>query len=520
MEKVNTVIHGDCIKVLQELEENSIDAVVSDPPYGLGFMGKSWDNFSPKEYQDFCYNWGKEILRVLKPGGYCLAFSGTRTYHRMVVGLEDAGFKIKDMINWLYGSGFPKSYNISKGIDKSLGINHPSGKLISINTAMSGGNYSRENKKEVKTIKVKEWEGWGTASKPAHEPIVVAQKTLDGNYVENILKYNIGGLNIDDCRINYTPDKETDNRIGTNEEWHGKREASEHTVSLPAVEGMQMYKNKGRWPSNVILSHHPECKIEGIKKVGNGKAKHNSQIKRQGFKYDGPFNKISSGFDVNKCQGLGEYGSEIKPNYICHPDCPIRLLDEQSGDIKTHHNPDQIYHYDKDKKNEHFFCGNWDLENTYNDNGGASRFFYCAKAHKSERNAGLEDLSDEYISDGRKVKADFPKQRNRRAKKNNIATLKPINIMRYLVKLVCPKGGIILDPFAGSGTTGIACIIEGMNYILIEKRRKFAEDIIPKRLEYWKDPKHWEVLNDHNSLQKIKKLKTEKVNKSLEKWII
>ena len=183
----NEILCGDCIKRMEEIPENSIDAVVTDPPYGLAFMGKSWDEFEPKEYQEFCEEWGEQALRVLKPGGYLLAFSGTRTYHRMVTGLEDAGFEIKDQIDWLYGSGFPKSTDISKQIDKHFGkerevvgeYDRDYIKKKGQNTLEGGLGKSGKITKPA-TPEASKWEGFGTALKPAHEPIVLAQKPKQG----------------------------------------------------------------------------------------------------------------------------------------------------------------------------------------------------------------------------------------------------------------------------------------------------------------------------------------------------
>lgn len=401
------VIQGDCIEKMAELEEESIDSIVSDPPYGLAFMGKSWDDFKPKEFQEFSEKWGKQAFRVLKKGGYLLAFCGTRTYHRMVVGLEEAGFEIKDQIDWLYGAGFPKSYNISKGIDK----------------------------KEVESEKAKKWQGWGTALKPAHEPIVLAQKPRDGTYVENILKYGVGGLNIDECRIEHNEDlsvnRDGDKELDTRNEGWGFKAVSRG--------------NEGRFPANVILD--PQS---------------------------------------------------------------AEMLDNQSGVSKsiggnsTNIGGFVTAYSDEDKRGKS--CG-------FNDKGGASRFFYSAKAHKSERNAGLEDLEDvnmgqsggarQKLKEGKdKYQQENPSVGLNKIKKvkNDIATLKPINLMRYLVRLVTPEDGTVLDPFAGSGTTGCACEIEGFDYILIEKRERFVDLIIPKRCEYWSKPKNWKELKDHNAV--------------------
>lgn len=331
-------------------------------------MGKSWDDFEPREYQEFCQGWGEAVLRVLKPGGYLLAFSGTRTYHRMVTGLEDAGFEIRDQIAWMYGSGFPKGYNFDR--------------------------FSNE------------WSGWSTALKPGHEPIVLAQKPREGTYQNNIEKYGVGGLNIDDCRIpapdgGWTWGTQTDITGGG----YGSKRPSEGDVHDRNITGGE----NGRWPANVVLD------------------------------------SVAS-----------------------------MMLDAQSGDRPAGGSVSG----DEPSKPANHAYGDYERSTSfesYNDSGGASRFFYSSKASKNERNAGLEETND-------------------------IAALKPINLMRWLVRLVTPPSGTVVDPFAGSGTTGCACEIEGLDYILIEKREKFAEKIIPQRCKYWSKPENWKDLKEHEEL--------------------
>lgn len=381
------VIHGDCIDELRKLDENSIDAVVTDPPYGLAFMGKEWDDFAPKEYQEFCEEWGAEVLRVLKPGGFLLAFSGTRTYHRMVTGLQDAGFEIRDMINWMYGTGFPRGYNFKR--------------------------FSEE------------WAGWGTTLKPAHEPVVVAQNPRDGTYQNNVEQYGCGGLHIDACRIG--------------EETITQRPsiAENNIYGQINQEKEELSTTTGRWPANVIL---------------DGKA--------------------------------------------------ARQLDLQTGELSSgvledHHNV-------QSRMTQHCY-GEFERSNTsdtYGDSGGASRFFYCAKAAKSERNAGLSSVEPRTVSYAghENNEDDDVTERFQNAHENDIATLKPINLMRYLVRLVTPPNGTVLDPFAGSGTTGCACEVEDTDYVLIEKRERFAEEIIPARLEHWAAPENHGELKEHNAL--------------------
>jgi len=536
---------------MKELEENSIDVLVGDSPYGLAFMGKDWDDFTPKEYQEFSYQWGKQALRVLKPGSWLLNFSGPRTYHRMTCGLEDAGFKISSMIVFLYGAGFNKGLDISKGIDKYYGV-ETERKIKGIGNRHGGGNYDYMGRTTGKptrkvigkkitpsgqeypsqelddnniatnfmrskgiitepyTKEAREWDGWYTQLKPGVEPIVLAQKPREGTFAENVLKWGVGGLNIEDCRIKVISKKDKDSmKVGFN--FKGKQHITYQKTKY--IEGYDYNKNlpDGRYPSNVILYHHPECKVIGYKEVGSGKVKHNQEITRKGLGNHGAiFRDSNTGFDVNKCQGLSNYGVETVLAYDCHPDCPIRLLDEQSGELG---NSARKNLQGKDYKSKGMFKGGqFNLQ--HDDKGGASRFFYSGKAHKTERHKGCEKL---YWRTEPKLKLISKKEfdllpEDEKINGNPIATLKPINLMRYLVRLVCPKGGIVLDPFAGSGTTGIACLIEGMKYVLIEKRKDFVEKVIPLRLNYWKNPDNWSVLKDHNALPKLKKLKSKKQN--------
>lgn len=451
---MDKIIHGDCIEEMKKLEENSIDSIVTDPPYGLAFMGKSWDDFEPKEYQKFCENWGSEVLRVLKPGGYLLAFSGTRTYHRLVTGLEDAGFSIRDQIDWLYGSGFPKSHDISKAIDKHFDKEDEREVVGKYKKPANTENYKVSVARDEvdvtapATSEAEEWSGYGTALKPSHEPIVLAQKPREGTYAENVLEFGVGGLNIDACRIDHNePIKTTDREEGKGKTWN-----DENTGLRDNPSNLASPSQKGRFPCNVVID------------------------------------PVAGG-----------------------------LIDEQSGDCGGR------WRENKKDTGEKSMFGIEDIGNAnkfIGDSGGASRFFYSAKAHKSERNAGLENL--EKVSAGEMVDREegsdgieHPRAGAGRTSgaKNDIATLKPINLMRWLVRLVTPEDGVVLDPFAGSGTTGCAAVIEGFDYVLIEKRERFAKTIAPKRVEYWSNPDNWDELKEHNELEKPGDPRNESLNK-------
>ena len=441
--EVNKVITGDCIEEMKKLSKNSVDSVVTDPPYGLAFMGKSWDDFSPKEFQEFSQKWGEQALRLLKPGGYLLAFCGTRTYHRLVVGLEDAGFTIKDQIDWLYGQGFPKSHDISKAIDKHFDKEDErenTGELMKGHSEGRNRTYGKNGNiygdieettayvTKPATSEAEEWEGWGTALKPAHEPIVVAQKPRDGTYAENCLKWGTGGINIDESRVEHNePIKKKKAQSGGNKVYRQSGRYEDTTELKPS----------GRWPANIIHDNSEEVR-ECFPETKSGKAV------------------------VGTGKGYAENASGIA----------------STGKITS--------------------C--------FADSGNASRFFYSAKAQKSERNAGLEDLEpekrsskDKMMGDSKSFKTGSGNERTTELK-NNIATLKPINLMRWLCRLVTPEDGVVLDPFGGSGTTGCAAVIEGFDYLLIEKRERFAKTIAPKRIEYWSKESNWDELKSHNEL--------------------
>ena len=406
--EVNKIYNGDCLEVMKSFEDNCIDSIVTDPPYGLSFMGKKWDYDVPSVEV-----W-QECMRVLKPGGYLLSFAGSRTYHRMAVNIEDAGFEIRDQIMWVYGSGFPKSHNISKSIDKKNNT-YIKGEL-SPNSRISGESPSGCYGEGVQTKTIdkpqskeaKQLEGWGTALKPAHEPIVVARKPLSEKTVAaNVLKWGTGGINIDECRVE-TQDN-TGRPSGTDPGmWAGKKQMVSETNSL------------GRFPANFIHDGSDEVVSEFPDKV---EGKDN-------------FKRGASSIFGSQADGSG-YNGQSKSNW-----------------------------------------------------GSASRFFYCAKASKSERNEGLEgfDIKEAVVKEFRPTLRDednnweTPIQEtpyggaNRAGNtQNNHPTVKPVKLMQYLVRLVTPKGGVVLDPFIGSGTTGKACRLEGFDYVGIEKEEEYCK---------------------------------------------
>lgn len=428
------ILIGNSEEVLKTLEDNSVDSIVTDPPYGLSFMGKKWDYDVPSQEI-----WA-ECLRVLKPGGYLLSFAGTRTQHRMAVRIEDAGFEIRDMIAWVYGSGFPKSRNIGKDMEKKAvgGIKNlkqiGTKQGIKVETGTQGFSYSKEyvagksmggrqisGKIPVYEIN-NDWGGWGTALKPALEPITVARKPIsEKNIAENVLKWGTGGINIDGTRVGSDTIKTSGGRLPEEQEDKKKQGVMGRLKSIEPLNTT----HTGRFPANLI--HDGSDEVVGLfpdSKSGNGKA---STYEKEG----------------------GQWG-----------------------------NGKQIRNAD------------------FGDSGSASRFFYCAKASKSERNAGL----DGFENNKPMYESHRPNYKNTKgietpyagagrtgnANQNNHPTVKPVALMRYLVKLVTPVNGTVLDPFNGSGTTGIAAKLENFDYIGIELEEEYVK-ISEARIAAWQE---------------------------------
>jgi site-specific DNA-methyltransferase (adenine-specific) len=378
---MNEIIHGDCLDVMAAMPDNSVDSIVTDPPYGLAFMGKNWDKGVPGKA------FWVEALRVAKPGAHILAFGGTRTYHRLAVAIEDAGWEIRDMIQWVYGSGFPKSHNLGSG--------------------------------------------FGTALKPANEPICLARKPFKGTVAANFLQWGTGGINIDGCRVDYVSDvdmKSGSVRFGV----FGKTqmENSNSNIVFNTSPKINFDQSKGRFPANFIHDGSDEVLALFPKFVQSGGGRKGEIGKRNYLK------KAKSNALSGNRGGLG-IGGEL-------------YYDEERDDYYT-------------------------LTICRGDSGSAGRFFYCAKASKSERNMGLSNLDDTTTTDGRKKDIDNPFQRGKTLRKNGHPTVKPLSLMRYLCRLITPPGGVVLDPFSGSGTTLIAAKQEGFGYIGIELSEEYVE---------------------------------------------
>lgn len=428
------LMQGDNMESLRKLPDNSIDSVVTDPPYGLsapknsgktskgGFMNKKWDYDVPT------VEFWSEVYRVLKPGGHVLSFGGTRTYHRMAVNIEDAGFEIRDQIQWIYGSGFPKSLNIGKAVDK---LNGDEREVVGINGTMnnhrgdgshmmlsSSGVEVRDREDNIITKGESEFEGWGTALKPANEPICVARKPLSEKSVaENVLKWRTGGINVDGCRVGYRDEsdkKSLEAAASLNKKLIYGGNSMNESITIKELN----INDEGRFPANLIL----ECICDEVIKGEKGeKTTIQTNINNKEANWF-----RSAGGDKEERWNFNDKG-DIHTN----PNCPCRLMDEHS------------------------------------DKGGASRFFYQAKVSKAERNMGLDGFEEKKKwlkgGGGSGISA-----RENVVAKNSHPTVKPINLMSYLCRLITPPGGIVLDPFMGSGSTGISAQLEGFRFVGME----------------------------------------------------
>ncbi|MFP3924609.1 DNA-methyltransferase [Pseudomonas sp. W5-36] len=392
---------GDCLEVLRGMPADSIDSIVTDPPYGLRFMGKKWDYDVPS-----VEIWS-ECLRVLKPGGHLLAFASARTYHHMAVGIETAGFEIRDQIMWVFGSGFPKSLDVSKAIDKAAGaereiVGRKTGRAATPVTDFRGGNLiGAKGRLDTSAITAPatddaaHWEGWGTALKPAHEPICVARKPLDKGLTvaANVLKWGTGAINIGGCRIGLADTAYARNCSGDRGSAGTRSIEGQGVTTLRAGGGSAA---SGRWPANLIHDGSPSVVAMFPAEAGASAPVKGTEPTANGFSgavaYSGMMGRVQGAF--------------------------------------------------------------------HSDSGSAARFFYCAKTSRSDRHEGLDNPGPQF-----KQGNTLRKVENTDTKGNNHPTVKPTELMAYLLRLVTPVDGVALDPFMGSGSTGKAAMREGFRFI-------------------------------------------------------
>lgn len=636
------IIHGCALEKLKEMPDDSVDAVVTDPPYGIKFMGKKWDYDIPSVEL-----WA-ECLRVLKPGGHMLVACGTRTQHRMVMNVEDAGFEIRDVITWLYGSGFPKSLDISKAIDKAAGAERGTAYVSDKNNVVF--NSGKGNKlagidrtpginlsEPPSTAEAKQWQGWGTALKPACEFWTLARKPLSESTVaKNVLKHGTGGINVDGCRV----ESESNEHFRSFVKKPENSQRQTYDGARPNNDFEPTNSSLGRFPANLILDEYfddvlilkdsldasvyktieeyfygysemPELRIRlqnvskssdepkeilqpsmllsGLEETtgSNGRQETFSTINSQdesASKADGQTKSkiqrqvdepwvcddwkrridlgregeiplyaptinqdIYSGAQIDngaivrpstqsernssspqRCETrqstgesrangsepsqertLGGFKRSSKTSIVVREcdvpqmwrghfeetgltlrskTCAAEMLDEQSGVTKS----SAAQRNNSASPNVAMSGANLGhVSFGHSDSGGASRFFYCAKASKSERNAGLEGMPEKYndfqressgLSQGKNPVTGERSGKRLAPNANHHPTVKPVKLMRYLCRLITPPGGTVLDPFMGSGTTGVAALKEGFDFIGIEREAEYAE-IARKRIE-------------------------------------
>ena len=581
------LIFGDCIEKMKDLPDNSIDAIVTDPPYGIEFMGKNWDSpkywttRDPKKdsvgegykvnafigarlekyeaglpYLEWTICWATEALRVLKPGGSLLCFGGTRTWHWQGVGLELAGFKIKDTISWMYGSGFPKAQDLGKILDKRAGAER---EVVGENPNHRVSGDGTWNKEEHQphtgdgsdtlpaTDLARKWDGYKIGGiKPAWEPILWAVKPPEGSWTDNVLKYGVGAVNVEECRVGYQSEADQ-HGADCSSTWHGGAVAFERSLAGHDEAEFKHANPKGRFPANLLLTHHPDCECVGVKRVkGSNIPGVPSRSKETGKQSWGLASNPPSSLNYTDPDGL-----ETVENWECHPDCPVRLLDEQSGSkcggswvgpgsgdkdsyehgtgrqyevkgrfpanlILSHH-ADCVKVGTKRVKGSH--GGNYkephDVDNQswglnrrehvdYNDpdgletveawechpecpvrlldeqSGVLNRVGMASYERKWQGEATCYDIGragnrQEYADTGGASRFFYSSKATDRDDYNDHPTLKPTPVIKWLVRLVTGPGQLILDPFAGSGTTGVACIESNRHYILIEQDEHYCD---------------------------------------------
>lgn len=539
MEYINKIIHGDCLEKLKELPDNSIDSICTDPPYELGFMGKSWDSTGIANNKEM---WA-ECLRVLKPGGHLLAFSGTRTYHRMASAIEDAGFEVRDMIEWVYGSGFPKSRNIGLDVDKRNGVTKNRGKAFVVagqsgqRDKDTGGDLVPGSNTIGAYVAQNKWSGWGTALKPAHEPICMARKPLaEKTVAENCLKWGTGGINIDACRVDFISEEDRKESTTKNqhEDFGTKPMTNNNVYGDYSMVKPKNFNPPGRFPANLIHDGSDEVvglfpntktgnispyisKDEGIFGTMKGKEHYNSHTGDSGsasrFFYCAKAskrernigcdsivsiminyticdtngtqkeNKVQLLVDMDNSQQkvIGVSGTETKNatewNTMLFGNCTLEKFQEvnkfttetKTNLITTSTIWNWLNHL---LTNEYTAVVKSEMENGGNlaENVEKSNTLITTINEKMVSALGVNN-----VVSGTQLKISVKEGSNFHS------TVKPIALMEYLIKMVTPKGGIVLDPFAGSGSTLVAAKQNGFNYVGIEMTEEYLP-IINARL--------------------------------------
>ncbi len=486
------VDHGDCLEVLRTLPDASIDSIVTDPPAGISFMGKGWDDDKggPTEWISWLSSVMRECLRVLKPGGHALVWAIPRTSHWTGMACELAGFEVRDRVTHLFGSGFPKSRNISKDIDATMGheravvgmIKAPGVAITNVEQGAQGRTVTEFVKlsDEPGTPQAQQWDGWGTALKPAAEDWWLLRKPLAGTVAKNVLEHGTGAINVDGCRV------------GTGEPRLTQAPASQSgfvDVGSGGSHGAGTIETTaGRWPANVVLSHSDECREVGTREIVSHAGHGGSEFKG----YSGGLRGLTVPAEATaeRVEGTKYMQRETIPAFECAADCPVAMLDAQSGTLKS---GNLLPGHKRGSGTTSYDGGGGTIAKAYGgDSGGASRFFYTAKTSTREREAGLDALPKRGAAEltDREPDTDGLKSpragagRTSKGRANHHPTVKPLALMRYLVRLITPPGGVVLDPFTGSGSTGCAAVQEGMVFVGIEQDADYVE-IARARIAHW-----------------------------------
>lgn len=557
------LLHGSNLDVLPTIDSDSIDAIVTDPPYELGFMGKKWDA------SGIAYNvdlW-RECLRVLKPGGHLLAFGGTRTYHRMTCAIENAGFEIRDCIQWIYGSGFPKSHNVANAIDKKMGMPNR-GKAIPVASSFQASDTEQVNKLvsnevapyEARTEQGKAWQGWGTALKPAHEDIIMATKPIEYSaekYIitvcQNILASTVKTIITSSRQEQKEAQNIAHKLVGANISTLEDLSAAMDTLQFESTENTylnigiswltilaEIWRKMSMSTTSTKLSMITELKI--LKSLVSGSIFQNT-IHQKKMNQDGinanvynvdtflnavymKLSYILEHFAVDNATSKVKEGG-LRPNNEPIVMARKPLIGAVADNVLTHGtgglniDSGRIYCNEDTRRDTGGSgmwgnagrviggskSGRWPANVILDEEAGkildeqardeVSRFFYCPKPNKKERNAGLESRQVQKVSDGREKEADnylFAYQRGATERLNIHPTIKPVSLMSHLIKLVTPIGGIVLDPFMGSGTTGIAAVINDYDFIGIEQSAEYIEIAESRIKHYAEQPKQMGLL--------------------------
>jgi DNA modification methylase len=490
------VLAGDCLELLAGLPAASVDAIVTDPPYGIRFMGKAWDGAdierraqtiqskrprpdgrrgdyslaqaageydrSPeanRAFQAWATEWAAAALRAAKPGAWLVAFGGTRTFHRLGCAVEDAGWEVRDCFGWLHGQGFPKSLDVAKALDRAAGAEPQP--VTSIERDLLGereveaqrgtpagergvatyGEWDRQQRNPVLapvTPEAARWRGWGTGLKPAWEPILLARRPLDGTVAENVRTHGTGALNVDACRIPVTgADARDVGRVIT----RNVRPADGWGFNGERADRTEVVKDAGRWPANVLLDETAAAELDA-----------------------------QAGDRPSTLTGRADPGEAHPP-----------VSDAVSGG--------RIFTTPKGQ--------GW----LYADDGGPSRFFYCPKASRAEREEGLDGFEarpgvrlGQALTNGSGGLINGTGQRS--PTRNPHPTVKPVALMRWLVRLIAPPGGLVLDPFCGSGSTGVACALEGFGFLGMEREAEYVGIALARIARAREQPSLWDVVDD------------------------